>query len=138
MLSLEFPKYCASYLGLHSVECLNTIWVEQGCLLNSPHSPANASSEELETYVNQSITYQTYCVFIYHFLNITDFSEFQNLVSGFEKDALAGIDDKELKCWGLSKYLHCNRIKIKIQFFYVLQLSHLSVIMHCQDTAWRV
>lgn len=56
----EYPEFCASYYGIHSVECLNQIWMEEDCLLYSPHSPANASSVVRDEYAALPILYEVF------------------------------------------------------------------------------
>ena len=35
-----FPEHCSQYEGPHSVECLNELWLDAGCLKTAPRYPS--------------------------------------------------------------------------------------------------
>lgn len=54
---LEFPTLCKTYAGPHSVACLNQIWTEKGCLLDSDVAPEKLNSTDLSVISSLTLRY---------------------------------------------------------------------------------
>lgn len=58
---LEYPRHCMSYFGPHSSDCLDTIWKEDGCLVESSHSPNKLPSDNFTELASKSLRQDLLC-----------------------------------------------------------------------------
>ena len=47
MVYLEFASRCTMYNGPNNITCYNTIWLEEGCLMQGFNWPGRLSSVEI-------------------------------------------------------------------------------------------
>lgn len=52
-----YPESCNHYLGPHTVQCLDEIWIQEDCILDSEYSPGNLSSTDFANISALSIGY---------------------------------------------------------------------------------
>lgn len=50
-----FPLSCDSYAGPHSIECLNEIWLQEGCLSVSDNYPEKLTSSQKNSLETQNL-----------------------------------------------------------------------------------
>ncbi|XP_078487489.1 uncharacterized protein LOC100175212 isoform X3 [Ciona intestinalis] len=79
---LVFPKNCTSYHGLHTLECLITIWEEVDCKVKGYRYPGNLTSADAA-------------------LQTLNLRHVRANMEGVKSAADAGNDDHQLNCYGL-------------------------------------
>ena len=54
------PSHCGTYYGPHSLECLETLWLESGCLIEGHATPSNLTADRLASLGAMNIGYDCY------------------------------------------------------------------------------
>lgn len=97
-----YPEHCVSYYGIHSVECLNKIWKEEGCIEDSDIYPQKLDPPALANISDLTIG-SGKLEFCMNFTDLLFARDFQSTVSEYSSSALAGHAENQVKCWGIGK-----------------------------------